>query len=117
MYDSLEDTVMEVEELKNELTTITLTKTAIASRDRWDTPEIKLPNGKKGKLLKDRYSSLLIANMIARTTLRADKPAEYLMIGGAVPQMQAEGKKGSAMYDPNGWWHMPEGVCRGISRQ
>jgi hypothetical protein len=106
---------MEIEELKNELTTITLTKTSISGRDRWDTPEIKLPNGKKGKLLKDRYSSLVIANMLARQISRADAPPAYHMIGGAVPEIDVNAKRGH-LYDPNGWWHMPDGVCRGISR-
>jgi hypothetical protein len=68
VYDSLGECILEIEELKNELTTIVMTQTSTGpnSRDRWDTPETKLPGGKKGRLRKDRYSSLLIANMIAR---------------------------------------------------
>ena len=55
-------------QLKNELTTIVMTQTSTGpnARDRWDTPEVKLQNGKKGRLRKDRYSSLVIANMLAR---------------------------------------------------
>lgn len=83
LYDTLEDSVMELEELKNELSTIVMTQTGtgVGARDRWDTPEIKLPNGKKGKLRKDRYSALVIANMISRQYKRADIPPEYNMIG------------------------------------
>jgi len=83
VYDTLEDCVMELEELKTELSTIVMTQTGtgVGSRDRWDTPEIKLPNGKKGKLRKDRYSALVMANMVARQFKRADPPPEYNMIG------------------------------------
>ena len=45
---------------------MTQTSTGARARDRWDTPEVKLQNGKKGRLRKDRYSSLVIANMLAR---------------------------------------------------
>lgn len=83
IYDTVEDCVMEIEELKNELSTIVMTQTSTGpnARDRWDTPEVKLPNGKKGKLRKDRYSALVMANMIARTIKRAEAPPEYNMIG------------------------------------
>lgn len=83
IYDTVEDCVMEIEELKNELSTIVMTQTSAGpnARDRWDTPEVKLPNGKKGKLRKDRYSALVMANMVARSIKRADVPPEYNMIG------------------------------------
>ena len=57
IYDSESECILEIEELKNELTTIVMTQTSNGpnARDRWDTPEVKLPNGKKGKLRKDRY--------------------------------------------------------------
>merc|ERR1711966_387810 len=68
VYDSLGDCIMDVEELKNELTTIVMTQTSTGpnARDRWDTPEVKMHGGKRGRLRKDRYSSLVIANMLAR---------------------------------------------------
>ncbi len=84
IYDSLSECILEIEELKNELTTIVMTQTSTGpnARDRWDTPELKLPNGKKGRLRKDRYSSLLIANMLARQMHRSLKSVEYDVIGG-----------------------------------
>jgi hypothetical protein len=84
IYDSLEDCVMEIEELKNELTTIivTMTGTGVQSRERWDTPEVKLENGRKGRLRKDRYSSLVMANSVARKIQRSLAPIEYDVIGG-----------------------------------
>lgn len=83
IYDTYSECILEIEELKNELTTIVMTQTSTGSnaRDRWDTPEVKMPNGKKGRLRKDRYSALVIANMLARQLARAMKPMEYNMIG------------------------------------
>ena len=83
IYDTTSECILEIEELKNELTTIVMSQTSNASgaRDRWDTPDIKMPNGKKGKLRKDRYSALLIANMLARTINRTLQPVSYDIIG------------------------------------
>jgi hypothetical protein len=83
LYDSLSECILEIEELKNELTTIIMTQTSSAAgaRDRWDTPDLKMPNGKKGKLRKDRYSALLIANMLARQMNRSMAPINYDIIG------------------------------------
>jgi hypothetical protein len=84
IYDSVSECILEIEELKNELTTIVMTQTSSGSgaRDRWDTPEVKLPNGKKGRLRKDRYSALVIANMLARQINRALPNIDYEVIGG-----------------------------------
>jgi len=60
---------------------MTQTSTGPNARDRWDTPEVKLPGGKKGRLRKDRYSSLIIANMLARQMSRSLKAIEYDVIG------------------------------------
>jgi hypothetical protein len=83
LYDSLSECILEIEELKDELTTIVMTQTSTGpnARDRWDTPEVKMPGGKKGRLRKDRYSSLLIANMIARQMNRILPPIEYDVVG------------------------------------
>jgi len=83
LYDNISECVLEIEELKNELTTIVMSQTSTSSgaRDRWDTPDIKMPNGKKGKLRKDRYSALLIANMLARQINRTLQPINYDIIG------------------------------------
>jgi hypothetical protein len=83
LYDSLSECILEIEELKNELTTIVMTQTSNGpnARDRWDTPETKLGQGKKGRLRKDRYSALVIANMIARQMNRLLKPVDYDIIG------------------------------------
>ena len=84
IYDTVSECILEIEELKNELTTIVMSQTSTGpnARDRWDTPDVKLPNGKRGKLRKDRYSSLLIANMIARQIHRTLQPISYDVVGG-----------------------------------
>ena len=81
LYDTLEDCVMEIEELKDELAMIIMSQTP-SGRDKWDTPEVKLPEGKKGHLRKDRYSAILMANMSARTLQRTPPPLDYRSIGG-----------------------------------
>ena len=80
LYDTLEDAVMEIEELKSELSTIVISVTQ-SGRERWDTPEIKLETGKKGRMRKDRYSALVIANMLARSQRFVIPQPEYNVIG------------------------------------
>ena len=80
-YDTLEQCVMEIEDLKDELAMIQITQTA-TGRDKWDTPETVIGTGKKGKLRKDRYSSLLMANMAARTIDRTPDAETYNFYGG-----------------------------------
>jgi hypothetical protein len=103
IYDNESDCILEIEELKNELTTIVMTQTSTGSnaRDRWDTPEIKLPNGKKGKLRKDRYSALLIANMLARQLNRTLEPVSFEVIGNNLSDVD---KKGGQMYKGPSWF-------------
>lgn len=80
LYDTLEDCVMEIEEMKNELVLIEITKTP-NGRDRWDTPDIKVGANKKKKMRKDRYSALLMANMGARN-FSLDGQVAYESYGG-----------------------------------
>ena len=103
VYDSLSECILEIEELKNELTTIVMSQTSQGpnARDRWDTPETKLGQGKKGRLRKDRYSSLVIANMIARQLTRTLKPVDYDIIGAdARHQVKTDGN----MYKGPEWF-------------
>ena len=104
LYDSESECILEVEELKNELTTIVMTQTSTGpnARDRWDTPDVKLPNGKKGKLRKDRYSALLIANMLARQLFRGIQPVEYDIIGTNL--RVSPGQHSGDMYKGPSWF-------------
>jgi hypothetical protein len=105
IYDSTSECILEIEELKNELTTIVMTSTSTGSgaRDRWDTPDLKLPNGKKGKLRKDRYSALLIANMLARQLTRTLTPINYDIIGTNA-QTSPKTENSGQMYRGPSWF-------------
>ena len=46
VFDTLEQCVMEIEDLKDELTMIQITQTA-TGRDKWDTPETVIGTGKR----------------------------------------------------------------------
>jgi len=102
LFDTKEDCVWEIEELKDELATIVHTQTGIANRDKWDTPEVKMPGSKKGRLRKDRYSALLMANMLARTLQRSPEPIDYQPVGGFTSKV---GKfTGGKMYNAPAWF-------------
>ena len=66
LWDTLDDCILEIDELKKELITITVSETA-TGRERFDTPTTKVGINKKGRLKKDRYSALLLANWIGRS--------------------------------------------------
>lgn len=90
LYDRLEDCIFDIVELKNELSTIVMTKTP-TGKDKWDTPEIKLPGQKKGRLRKDRYSALLMANSVARNLQRTpERPKHNYQMGWAKTEEKLE---------------------------
>lgn len=92
--DTISNNIFEIEELKSELSTIVHT-TTLNGRDRFDTPEVILAGGKKGKMRKDRYSALLYANAIARRLFRAST-IDYTCkaIGGFTHQFQNQDVSG-----------------------
>jgi len=102
LYDTESGCMIEIEELKNELSTIVMSQTSNGpnARDRWDTPETKLPNGKKGKLRKDRYSSLVIANMLARQLNKSIEPVKFALIGSNLKEAGKKSKGGAMYYGP-----------------
>jgi len=96
--DTLEDCYLEIEEMKNELASIIHTQTLVG-RDQWNTPEIKIAGGKKGRLRKDRYSALLIANQIARVmTHEQIGQVHYNTVGGFAGNIYAKPIEGSQLY-------------------
>ena len=90
-YDTLEDCVMEIEELKNELCMIEIRQTS-TGREHWDTPEVKIGTGRKERVRKDRYSSLLMANMAARQTRARRIQDDYEIVGGFAEVSQGKKK-------------------------
>ena len=81
MFDTLEECILDIEELKDELSMIQMTQTT-SGRDRWDTPQVVVGTGRKSKMRKDRYSALLMCNMAARILQRTPTPEEYQFYGG-----------------------------------
>lgn len=110
--DSIEDAIYEIEELKNELTTIVMSTTP-SGRDRWDTPEQKTASGKKGRMRKDRYSALVIANMIARTISRAEPAIKYSFVGGLVSELA---QRKDTEPSRNSWYKQPLDSFKSIRR-
>ena len=105
MYDTLEECVMDIEELKDELSMIQMTQTS-NGRDRWDTPEVVVAAGKKSKMRKDRYSSLIMANMAARIFSRLPMPEQYQFFGGFASTLPSDSKtkKDNNMYSGPNWF-------------
>lgn len=102
LYDTLEDVIMDIEDLKNELSTILVSRTP-SGREKFDTPEIKLGTGKKGRMRKDRYSALVIANMIARHTYREIPVQSYSVIGRVAQPLGTSAPDNQQMYAGEGW--------------
>lgn len=99
--DLLETCMLEIEELKSELSTIVISKTP-TGRYKWDTPELKLPGNKKGRLRKDRYSALLMANDLARTIeVFNPKPIESSYEGGFAHTFVREDTSGPLYKGPS----------------
>lgn len=103
LYDTLEDCVMEIEELKDELSSIVHTLTN-GGRDRWDTPDFKggIKNSSE-RVRKDRYSSLLMANMISRQIQRTEVQEEYKSVGGFSNSLMRK-STGRPLYSAPEWF-------------
>jgi hypothetical protein len=103
MYDTLEECVMEIEELKDELSMIQMTQTP-AGRSRWDTPEVIVSAGRKSKLRKDRYSALIMANMAARIIDRTPDAATYDFYGGFATLPDSDNKPKGDLFTGPAWF-------------
>jgi|GEM_PF-622509 len=104
-YDTREDCILEIEELKNELSMIIISQTQ-SGRERWDTPESKIGINKKLKLRKDRYSALLMANMAARSKPSENIIESYTCIGGFAQSYSSDDSDSDdedLYYGPQ-WW-------------
>jgi hypothetical protein len=103
MFDTLEECVLDIEELKDELSMIQMTQTA-SGRDRWDTPEVIVGTGKKSKMRKDRYSALLMANMAARVLHRTPTQEAYNFYGGFAVGGHMSKNKEEKLYIGPSWF-------------
>lgn len=112
VYDTYEDLVLEIEELKNELCTIECRPSSTLGREIFDTPEIKLPNQKKGRLRKDRYSALLYVNGYCRDVGKDDIPQiKYVPVGGTkdIVKKKSDESKSAALYSGPGMLKVTQG--------
>lgn len=103
LYDTLEDCMWEIDELKDELCSIVHTQTGKQLRDHFDTPEVKMEGGKKGRQRKDRYSALLMANMVAREWKTVDRTPMNQTGGGFAHQMKGK-VEGPVYAGGPEWW-------------
>ena len=116
LYDTMEDAVMEIEELKDELVTVVVSITP-GGRERFDTPEIKTDTGKKGRMRKDRYSALVIANMLARQAQREIPGPVYNNIGTVITPGVFQASSTNEMYVGQEWaTQMNQNTCFAIRR-
>lgn len=103
IFDTLEECVLEIEELKDELAMIQMTQTN-SGRDRWDTPEVVVGTGRKSKVRKDRYSALLMANMAARVLQRTPTQEAYNFYGGFATGGHSSKGMAEKMYSGPSWF-------------
>jgi len=112
--DTLEQNMLEIEKLKDELATIVVSQTPTGKR-RWDTPDHKMPGSKVGRLRKDRYSALLLANMGARVYQRGEDEFEHdgCVKGGFVSEISTPLKmresSGKQLYKGPAWFNKKVG--------
>ena len=99
VFDTYEDLLDEIEELKNEICSIVMTGTSATGAERFDTPEVKTEGMRKGRLRKDRYSALLYANYYCRNRDKKDIPQiEYKSVGATKEQGAKLVVDGQPMY-------------------
>lgn len=116
ILDSLEDCMLEIEELKDELTLIIRSTTSSTGREKWDTPEIKMGRYKKERLRNDRYAALLMANYLAKTLQQNNMSQNwsYDTVGAVVGKN--EGYTNNKMYIGPSWYEVGADLFRGIVR-
>lgn len=101
VVDTFEDCVLSIEELKNELCTIQMQQTS-TGKERFDVPRQvsdKVLEGRvrRGRLHKDRYSSLMLAYRYLRDTISAPVPSiDYDDVAGNVSVVR--GDPGEGLY-------------------
>jgi hypothetical protein len=101
-FDTYEDNVFNLEELKNELCTIHMSETA-TGKERFDTPQVVQPGavegrGRKGRLRKDRYTALLLSHKyIYNTDIAQPDNIDYEDVPGNI-EKRAKPPKNEPLY-------------------
>jgi len=103
VFDTYEDCVFNIEELKNELCTIQVTETA-TGKERFDTPQV-IQHGvvegrlRKGRLKKDRYTALLLAHKyIYDESISEGEEIDYNDVAGNIEKRSKTPDKDEPMY-------------------
>lgn len=102
LFDTYEENVFNLEELKNELCTIQMSETA-TGRERFDTPQVVQPGAvegrkKRGRLCKDRYTALLLSHKyIYDTDIAPDDAIDYEDVAGNIEKRE-KANKNEPMY-------------------
>jgi len=102
IFDTFEENVFNIEELKNELCTIQMSQTA-TGKEKFDTPTVVSPGAvegrqKKGRLRKDRYTALLLCHAyIYESDIRPNNDIDYDDVAGNVEQ-RSKRKENEPMY-------------------
>lgn len=97
VFDTYEENVFNLEELKNELCTIQMSETA-TGKERFDTPNVVQPGmvegrARKGRLRKDRYTALLLSHKyIYDTEITPDENIDYEDVAGNIRKRENPGK-------------------------
>ena len=77
---------------------------------RWDTPEVKVGVGKKQRMRKDRYSSLLMANRSARSISFEEKKSTYHGYGGFAASSNNKTTNQATFSGPNWFTSQMDGL-------
>ncbi len=96
-FDTYEENVFNIEELKNELCTIQMSETA-TGKEKFDTPTVVKPGAvegraRKGRLRKDRYTALLLAHKyVYDTSIITEEGINYADVAGNIEKRTKPGK-------------------------
>jgi hypothetical protein len=102
VFDTYEENVFNIEELKNELCTIQMSETA-TGKERFDTPQVIQPGAvegrsRRGRLKKDRYTSLLLAHKyVYETDISHGTEIDYDDVAGNI-EKRGKSEKGEPFY-------------------
>lgn len=102
VFDTYEENVFNLEELKNELCTIQMSETA-TGKERFDTPQVVKPGAvegrsRRGRLLKDRFTALLLSHKyVYDTDVTPDDGIDYEDVPGNIEKRAKPGKN-EALY-------------------
>lgn len=114
-YDTLEDANYEIEQCKQECVRIKAEQTP-SGLEKWDVPNVMTAgaNGEKVKLKKDRFTSLMIANWVARLAaerfnIEQEKATALPFVGGLLQNYSQEAVPAESGY-------MMEYAGRGANR-